>query len=160
MKKLILIIALLISGYAYAGDMYKVQGVIRLDTKAEAIKSYLDKESKLAGINAGKANAEASVVDRDIWSYVVKNLITKEEDTVYVRDGKTLSINLFFDNLADARKAYDYLVKQAGDMQDIGSKDIGSKEVSKSTIKLLKTTNHKSMSVRRVGDKIIASFTK
>ncbi len=45
-------------------------------------------------------------------------------------------------------------------MQDIGSKDIGSKEVSKSTIKLLKTTNHKSMSVRRVGDKIIASFTK
>jgi len=139
MKKLILIIALLISGYAYAGDMYKVQGVIRLDTKAEAIKSYLDKKSKLAGINTGKTNAEVSIANRK---------------------DKNLAINLFFDNLAEAKKAYDYLVKQAGDMQDIGSKDIGSKEVSKSTIKLLKTTNHKSMSVRRVGDKIIASFTK
>ena len=134
MKKLILIIALLISGYAYAGDMYKVQGVIRLDTKAEAIKSYLDKKSKLAGINTGKTNAEVSIANRK---------------------DKNLAINLFFDNLAEAKKAYDYLVKQAGDMQDIGSK-----EVSKSTIKLLKTTNHKSMSVRRVGDKIIASFTK
>ena len=139
MKKLILIIALLISGYAYAEDCYKVQAHIKLGTTVEAVKLYLDKESKLAGINTGKTNAEVSITNRK---------------------DKNLAINLFFDNLAEAKKAYDYLVKQAGDMQDIGSKDIGSKEVSKSTIKLLKTTNHKSMSVRRVGDKIIASFTK
>lgn len=133
MKKLSIILALfLFSGCAYAEACWKVQSVIKLNTLAETVETYLnDDNTDMEGINLIKVNKELSVVSRD---------------------DKTLTVNMFYDTLQKAQIIYNYLVSQSGDMLDL--------DEGKSTVKLLNTTNDVGMSVRRGGDVCINTYTK
>ena len=133
MKKLIIALILLASPL-YA-ECWKVSATIKLgiisNSKAEVVETYLnDDNSDMVGIKVGKANAELSSI---------------------IRDGKELTVVLFYDTKAKAQAIYDYLVAQEGDMHDLS-------DGAKSRVVLIWTNNDETR--RRKGSKCLSTFIK